>query len=383
METTVHEVLSRHSQFALGGGRGTVGALAHITLSGQPSDGETISIGDGDRFRTFEFDNDSTVSSTTTNATGNVDLTSQPNDGDTVTLDDGTNPPVVYEFDNDASVTETATLQQVVIGASAAATIAAFIAKVTTPTAGAVIGMTAAAGAGDSADLTNNLSAGVRGNIALAESTGGARIAVTGMSGGTDVSIAVEIGPDVRTTLVNLMNEIHRSLTTRAFLAPSGNDRLVLRNRDDLGDTGNAEIVEAATNLTAVGFASGGRKPIGILKVTGRPAPQILRGRIRNLGAQSVTVSVDFSANNNSIGEDGSQVPSAYADQSIRVNGTAVANGQVTVVPRGVEEFLVELAANVTVPRYFKFDVTPFGLGDLTLEQEAGGHIPLMREGTP
>jgi len=123
---------------------------------------------------------------TGTAATGNVDMTGLPADTDTIILDDGVNPAVTYEFDSDASVTDTATLQGVLIGASAAATIATLIALVNTPTAGCVIDITASAGTGDSMDLVNDAAWAI-GNVAITDNAD--NTTVTGMSGGADSAV--------------------------------------------------------------------------------------------------------------------------------------------------------------------------------------------------
>ena len=391
-EATHHETLVRHTQFALSTDGGTVGALGHVSLSGLPSDGDLFVIGDGEFFEVFEFDDDASVSTSITAATGNVDLTSQPNDGDTVVLDDGINPPVTYEFDNNASVTESPTLQQVVIGGTAALTITNFISKVNTPAAGAVMGMSAAEGAADSADLTNTIAnLGVRGNVAITESTAGVRITVTGMSGGTSISRAVSIGASVREALGNLLDDIQASaLLTVPALAPVGNDRIVLRNPDDSGATGNTEIFLEGSNLAKTDFAGGGPKPLGILRIEGNPLPQILRGRIHNKGDRDITLEFFESANNNSIGVDGSETPDPYAAPSaIRVNGADVATGLVTVVAGGVEAFSLEnIDPSASPDPYFRLAITSPAdakgtLGFVTMEQEAGAHSIRAREGTP
>jgi hypothetical protein len=116
-------------------------------------------------------------------ASGNVDMTGLPTDGDTIILDDGVHPAVTYEFDGDASVTDGPTLQGVTIGASATATIATLIALINTPTAGAVLDITASSGAGDSADLVND-DVGGHGNVAIIDAAD--NTTVTGMSGGGD-----------------------------------------------------------------------------------------------------------------------------------------------------------------------------------------------------
>lgn len=51
-------------------------------------------------------------------AIGSIKLTGQPSDADSIVLNDGVNPAVTFEFDSNASVTQTGTLRQVVIGAN-------------------------------------------------------------------------------------------------------------------------------------------------------------------------------------------------------------------------------------------------------------------------
>ena len=115
--------------------------------------------------------------------TGNVAMSGLPVDGDTLILDDGVHPAITYEFDGDASVVDSPVLQGVTIGGTAAATIATLLALVNTPTAGAVIDITASAGAGDSTDLVND-DVGTVGNVAIILSA--SNTTVTGMSGGID-----------------------------------------------------------------------------------------------------------------------------------------------------------------------------------------------------
>lgn len=113
-------------------------------------------------------------------ATGNVDLTGLPTAGQQVVISDGINPAITYQF---GTGTDTATLQHVAIGASAAITIASFITLVNTPTASAIVGFTASAGAGDSMDLVQD-AAGAAGNVLITENA--ANTTATGMAGGAD-----------------------------------------------------------------------------------------------------------------------------------------------------------------------------------------------------
>jgi len=113
-------------------------------------------------------------------ATGNVDLTGLPVSGEQVIIDDGVNPAITYQFGAGA---DTPTLQHVAIGIDAATTIASFIALVNTPTAGAIIDITASAGAADSMDLVNDRFGEV-GNVLITEAA--TNTTATGMSGGAD-----------------------------------------------------------------------------------------------------------------------------------------------------------------------------------------------------
>lgn len=204
---------------------------------------------------TFEFD-------AAVAATGNIDLSSNAADGDQVVIDDGTNPAVTYEFDNDASVTDGATLQGVTIGGDAATTITNLINKINTPTAGAVIGITASAGAGDSADLTND-TPGTAGNVAITDPVdGGGAITVTGMSGGLDSgtvgggNIAVTIGASATVSRNNLLTALQAQTT-------AGNTAVTAVSEDVSGDPGirvnNTAANGAAANVTITESTSAAR----------------------------------------------------------------------------------------------------------------------------
>lgn len=116
-------------------------------------------------------------------ATGSVTFNAQPSDGHTLILDDGPGPATTFEFDSNNSVVQTATLRQVVIGASAAATAANF-ANAVNATPGLAI-TARVVPSNDSAlaivELTND-QVGTAGNVALA---GTSTLPKTGMSNGT------------------------------------------------------------------------------------------------------------------------------------------------------------------------------------------------------
>lgn len=110
-----------------------------------------------------------------TESTGNVDLTGNPADGDTVTISDGTTE-VTFEFDDNAAITAGNTA--VAIGINAAATIATFIIEFNA----VALNITASAGAVDSADLISDATHPA--NVTITEAEAGANITVTGMTGG-------------------------------------------------------------------------------------------------------------------------------------------------------------------------------------------------------
>ncbi len=112
-----------------------------------------------------------------TASTGNVAFTAIPDVGDTVTISDGTTA-TTFEFTDGAGAAGSNV--EVVRGAGVTDTISAFRTAVNAQS----FGMTAADGAGDSVDLTNQ-GFGVSGNVAITEADGASnQMAVTGMTGG-------------------------------------------------------------------------------------------------------------------------------------------------------------------------------------------------------
>lgn len=175
-------------------------------------------------------------------AKGTLTFNAQPNDGDQIVLDDGPNPAVTYEFDNDASVVESTTLQQVVIGADRAATITALIAKINTPAASALMGITAYESVGtnatgtDSVYLVNDM-AGTAGNVTITVPVGAARITATGMSGGKSASNQV-----LSQITLDVANDVQ--LRTNA-LSAQGYDRARIVDRTPTGTFDPDEVTNA------------------------------------------------------------------------------------------------------------------------------------------
>ena len=109
------------------------------------------------------------------------DANVNPADAATVVIDDGDNPAVTFEFDSNSSVVQTATLRQVVIGATAAITRDNFIAAVN---AAPALDITASdgTGLGDPRVALLHDNTGTDGNVAI--TTGSPVLTVFGMSGG-------------------------------------------------------------------------------------------------------------------------------------------------------------------------------------------------------
>lgn len=109
-----------------------------------------------------------------------------PADTETFVLDDGTNPAVTFEFDTNASVTETNTLRAVDISAAADEDDVrdAIIAAVNEAP---VLNIQAESGGAGIVDLLN-LTGGTAGNVAITETVTNANFVVTGMTGGLATS---------------------------------------------------------------------------------------------------------------------------------------------------------------------------------------------------
>ncbi len=161
---------------------------------------------------------------------GNVDLTAQVTDLDSVTLSDGTTS-VTFEFTSGGGAT--AGNIEVDKGADATAAIAAFIAAVNAHT----FNITAVAGAGDSADLTND-NPGMAGDVAITENDAGGVITLTGMTGGMGVQ---DLSGNVIPAAINAVPLVSIDVTPPAVNTISGvtiagfdNDRIEVVFNDDM-----------------------------------------------------------------------------------------------------------------------------------------------------
>lgn len=273
-----------------------VAATGSVQLTGNPLDGDSVVISDGvNPALTFEFD-------IATAATGSLVYTGNIADGDTVTLDDGTNAATVFEydtaaaatgtlvlggqpadgdefvisdgsiavtfeFDSDASVTESPTLRRVVIGATLGDTLtnlqnainsSAFTFAIT---AGAPTG-------GDTVPLTND-NLGIAGNQAITEPVNvSTNLSSTGMSGGDDLSVTggnvgVVVGATSQASRDNLLAAINAVGAALAISGTaSGVDTILLEN-DSPGAAGNVAIIDSLTNVTVLGMSGGADAGVG------------------------------------------------------------------------------------------------------------------------
>lgn len=104
-------------------------------------------------------------------------------DAETFVLNDGVNAAVTFEFDDNASVVQTATLRAVVFaGGDTAATVAATI--IAAINAAPALNINASSGGGAIVELLNT-TAGTAGNQTITETVVAAGFVVVGMSGGT------------------------------------------------------------------------------------------------------------------------------------------------------------------------------------------------------
>lgn len=115
-------------------------------------------------------------------ATGSVLFNSLPADGETLTIADGLGNSIVFEFDANGTVTETASKKQVVIGASVATTAANLIAKINAATTALEVTATLS---GSTVTLTHDKTGeGPLGAYNATVSTTSGSLSVAGLAGG-------------------------------------------------------------------------------------------------------------------------------------------------------------------------------------------------------
>lgn len=181
-------------------------------------------------------------------ATGSINFTGQPADTNTVVLNDGVNAAVTFEFDNNSSVTETATLRQVVIGPTLPQTVANLVAAIKRAPALDITPLeppNIAASTNVSFRVANDKN-GTAGNQTITKT--GTWGTVTGMSGGTGAAKNIRVNAaSVASVVVNPQTRVPFAIEIAAsdvqdfynFLAvpsgassPSGFLTLLINNGD-------------------------------------------------------------------------------------------------------------------------------------------------------
>lgn len=176
-------------------------------------------------------------------------------DGEQFVLNDGTNPAVTFEFDTNASVTQTATLRQIVFTGAETATQMRALIKAAIDGAPTLNIDTSNYGT-DGIDLINTVG-GPEGNQAVTETVTDVGFVVTGMTGGaTSASLwAYNATGEARVerTLANveLLDEDHEFIT---FPQP-GSDQMVLKGGVSL-DVTIAPVASVSTPAPTTSVAS-------------------------------------------------------------------------------------------------------------------------------
>ncbi len=157
-------------------------------------------------------------------------------DTETFTLDDGVNPPVVFEFDDNASVTP-GNVAVTFTGADSLAVVRAAI--VAAINAAGSLDITAAPGGAGEVLLTND-TPGSAGNVTITKTVADAGFTVSGMSGGLDA------GPE--RTILYLTNNL-TTPTKYVVLAVDSLNRPLLRITNVVG-TLVAEVTPSTASVS-------------------------------------------------------------------------------------------------------------------------------------
>jgi hypothetical protein len=168
--------------------------------------------------------------STPAQGTLNFIGSAQPADGDQIIISDGSTP-VTFEFDSDASVVETPTLRQVVIGADAYATLTTLITKINA----AAFSVSAVTSVVEKTfEFDNNATV-------------------------TPGAVGVLIGVTAAATLQNLISAVNAWNATLGITAVDGTITIPQINftRDLGGLAGNATIAKVGANIGVVGLSGG------------------------------------------------------------------------------------------------------------------------------
>lgn len=242
-------------------------AAGAVTFTGDPADGDTVTLDDGTDTVTFEFDDDNVVTSgnvrvaissgnaradmdrhqtmqnfiaavqaygrVKASARGTIELTGNPADTNEVTIDDGHGTVLTFEFDTPDGITGDVA---VVIGADASESINNLLSAINA--SALTITATKRAGA-DILDLVDAFG-GAAGNQAITKT--GANITVAGMLGGVDNGDRLRLDAEEATAYhgsTPVPNPVANITHTVA------------------GTGGNNAIAKSGANIVVVGMANG------------------------------------------------------------------------------------------------------------------------------
>lgn len=263
-------------------------ATGSVTLTGNPVDGDQVTISDGATSKTFEFDK-------ATAPTGSITFTGQPTDADTFVLNDGVNPAitfeydtaakavgtlvlggqptdgdqfligdgsinVTFEFDSNASVVESGLLRRVVIGATLSDTLTNLFNAVNNAPGFNITALTISGG--NTVNLQHD-NYGVVGNVAITEPVNVSTfLSDTGMAGGDDLSAAganvpIAIGASTAETVANTIAAINGVGISLAISAAAGVGTALTLVNDANGAAGNVAITDNINNATVTGMSGG------------------------------------------------------------------------------------------------------------------------------
>lgn len=238
-----------------------VAATGSLIFTGQPTDGQTLIINDGYIARTFEFDTVAQATATVTIAVGNAA------DGNTVRLTDAKGNVVTFEFESTGGVTQ----------GNVAVTIGAANTDSATNLRNAINAQQAAGTLRMTASVTTNVVTctqddfGVAGNTTI--TVVGANLSKTDFTGGEDLaatagSVAVRIGTTFTLTATNLKDAIEAQ--TGYKISAALVTATVNLTNDEPGADGasagskNTAIIGAPANVAVSGMAGGVNSAVGV-----------------------------------------------------------------------------------------------------------------------
>lgn len=264
-------------------------ATGTLTFAGQPTDGDTLTLDDGQNAATvFEFD-------AAAASTGDFSLSGQPSDGDTVQLIDAQGTTVTFEFDNNATVTGGNV--SVTIGANEDDTLTNLFNAITS----SALRITPVLDLpNDTIDLTQD-DLGVAGDTTITVS--GANLAKTDFTGGDDLvaagsNVAVQLGTNAEGSIDNLVAAINGVGSTLFITATKASATLINLANDNVGAAGNVAITNSLTNVTETGMSGGANAGVGTGNVavavggTAAATAQNLRNAITIQSGFNVTATI-------------------------------------------------------------------------------------------